>query len=665
MTNAQLRRVSKARPCPVCAGSHKCSLTDDGLILCGRSRADVAGFRHLGASDDPTWHLYRANTPAELADAPGAWKPAPPVPAAKPTDFPGLADRLSRKLSPTLANDLADRLGLPAACVSLLPTLGFDATAGCWTIPEHDARGTVIGIGTRYRDGSKRAVPGSRRGLVLPSGWADHPGPVLVVEGMSDAIALVHCGLCAVGRPSARGGIELLAQLLAGPIAVGRPVLVLGENDQKADGSWPGREGAAFVAAGLTKALGRAVLTACPPEQYKDAREWVIDRLKGVRSGATGHLGGDPELAVGRDIAAGMARGAAAAVAHKPAPRADRFPLPLPLDVLTTGAAGGGIPWVWDGYLMRGGVTLLSALPKCGKTTLLAHLFKTLAAGGSFCGRPLVPGRALVVSEESPAVWAERRDRIGLTGCVRLLSRPFFNRPSAEDWQAFMLHLANILASDPADLVVFDTLADLWPVKDENNATDVQGALQPVRRLADGRAVLLVHHLRKSDGGEGTGSRGSGALAGFVDVLVELRRAGRAADPGGAKRVLTAVGRATGIPPEWTVELDEDAGEYRGTDVGDPAALLTDAIRKALFAAGPDGLTFPQLREVLPAEQQRNEVKLRAVMTGGAEAGDWDREDRATRLGGPIYRVGLPQIPAGKKVVTEGVLFDDLPMLPD
>ncbi len=663
MANAQLRRVSKARPCPVCQGSHKCSLTDDGLILCGREHAGKPGFRHLGPAEDPTWHLYRAEDPDAMAGLPGGWKPSPVVP--KPPDFSGMAEHLSRKISPTQANDLADRLGLPAAAVSLLPALGFDPAAGCWTVPEHDARGHVVGIGTRYRDGTKRAVPGSRRGLVLPSGWADMPGPVLIVEGMSDAIALVHCGLCAVGRPSARGGVELLAQLLGGDFASGRPVLVLGENDRKPDGSWPGRDGAAFVAAALSKATGRAVLTACPPEQYKDAREWVIDRLKGVRSGATGHLGGAPELAVGRDIAASMSRGAAAAVLSKPAPRADRFPLPLPLDALAAGAAGGGVPWVWDGYLMRGGVTLLSALPKCGKTTLLSHLFKTLAAGGSFCGRPLVPGRALVVSEESPEVWADRRDRLGLTGCVRLLSRPFFGRPSADDWSAFLLHLANVLASDPADLVVFDTLADLWPVKDENNATDVQGALQPVRRLADGRAVLLVHHLRKSDGGEGTGSRGSGALAGFVDVLVELRRAGRAADPGGAKRVLTAVGRATGIPPEWSVELDEDAGVYRGTDMGDPAALLSDAIRQALFAAGPEGLTFPQLRGKLPPEQQRNEVKLRALMTAGAEAGDWDREERATRSGGPVYRVGLPQIPAGKKVVTEGVLFDDLPMLPD
>ena len=661
MPKAQLRRVSASRPCPVCSGTHKCSVTDDGLILCGRELGPVTGFRHLGPSDDPTWHLYRPDNPAEMAASPGGWKPAPAVVPAKPTDFPKLAERLGRGISPSLADDLAARLGLPASAVSLIPNLGYDPNAGCWTVPEHDAQGRVIGIGTRFRDGSKRAAPGSRRGLMLPAGWADNPGPVLVVEGMSDAIALAHCGLAAVGRPSARGGVELLAALLGGDFATGRPVFVLGENDRKPDGSWPGRDGAAFVAAALSKSLGRAVLTACPPEQYKDAREWVVDRLKATKGGTDP----EPELAIGRDIAAMMARGAAALTPAKPLPRADRFPMPLPLDAIPSGPGGGGVPWLWDGYLMRGGVTLLSALPKCGKTTLLAHLFKTLHAGGNFCGRPLVPGRALVVSEESPAVWAERRDRLGLTGCVSLLSRPFFQRPTPEDWSAFMLHLANVLANDPADLVVFDTLVDLWPVKDENNATDVQGALQPLRRLADGRAVLLVHHLRKSDGGEGTGSRGSGALAGFVDVLVELRRAGRAADPGGAKRVLTAVGRASGVPAEWAVELDEEAGVYRGTDMGDPSALLREAIRKALFAAGPEGLTAKGVCESLPPEWQRNEKRLREALSAGLGAGDWAKEDRRGRSGGPVYRVGLPPIPAGKEVATEGVLFDDLQTLPD
>jgi hypothetical protein len=565
-----------------------------------------------------------------------------------------LAQSFGRNLTRQREEQLAAKLGLPVEAVGRVVGLGWDADHGCWTIPERDAAGKVVGISTRFPDGTKRAVPGSRRGLTLPAGWADLPGPLLVVEGMSDAVALAHCGVSAVGRPSNRGGVELLAALLA-RTDPGTPVLVVGENDRKADGSWPGRDGAQAVAAELVRLTGRPVLTACPPEEYKDAREWVCDRLAGQADGA------DPS-AVGKDIAAALCRASAAARGAAPPGRADRFPVPLPLPVLTAAAEGRGVPWVWDGFLMRGGVTLLSALPKCGKTTLLSHLLKGLGGGGEFCGRPLLPGRAVVVSEEGPEVWADRRDRLGIGGHVRLLSRPFFGRPSGDDWQAFLLHLIACVADDPADLIVFDTLADLWPVKDENNATDVQGALQPVRRLADGRAVLLVHHLRKSDGAEGTGSRGSGALAGFVDVICELRRAGRAADPGGAKRVLTAVGRMPGIPNEWAVELDEAGGGYR--HAGD-ASGLREAVRAALTAAGGDGLTFAKLRDALPAAWRSNERRVRDEVAFGVEERFWDKEDRATRHGGPVYRIGGVSAEAEERMAVEGVLFPGGEGLPD
>ncbi|WP_171475045.1 hypothetical protein [Frigoriglobus tundricola] len=49
-------------------------------------------------------------------------------------------------------------------------------------------------------------MPGSKRGLTLPTGWRDRPGPVFVVEGPTDAAALTAAGLAAVGRPSNAGG---------------------------------------------------------------------------------------------------------------------------------------------------------------------------------------------------------------------------------------------------------------------------------------------------------------------------------------------------------------------------------------------------------------------------------------------------------------------------
>ena len=48
-------------------------------------------------------------------------------------------------------------------------------------------------------------------------------------------------------------------------------------------------------------------------------------------------------------------------------------------------------------------------------------------------------------------------------------------------------------------------------------------ALAPLRRLtSSGMAVLLLHHPRKEASADGRAARGSGALSGFADVLVEM-----------------------------------------------------------------------------------------------------------------------------------------------
>src|SRR4051812_8815636 len=54
------RAVSKARPCEVCGGDHKCSYTEDGLIFCGRCTGPQPGFINLGpARGGGPWNLYR------------------------------------------------------------------------------------------------------------------------------------------------------------------------------------------------------------------------------------------------------------------------------------------------------------------------------------------------------------------------------------------------------------------------------------------------------------------------------------------------------------------------------------------------------------------------------------------------------------------------------
>ena len=168
---------------------------------------------------------------------------------------------------------LACELGVNADTLRRLGA-GWDAESGRYAFPERDGAGRVVGVGTRGQGGRKGFLRGGQRGLVVPRGLSDLPGPVIVVEGPSDVAASLTLGLAAVGRPSCNQGAAELAELLGG-----RDVLIVGERDQKPDGAWPGREGASYVATELARAWNRSVRWTLPPEGANDIREWLGARV--------------------------------------------------------------------------------------------------------------------------------------------------------------------------------------------------------------------------------------------------------------------------------------------------------------------------------------------------------------------------------------------------
>jgi len=211
-------------------------------------------------------------------------------------------DRYAAELDarPGRRAELAARLGLPPEALDVLRfgwkernAAGKDGAGDwvplgpAWTWPEHDHRGRVVGINRRFVDpaagkkfiGSRRAdgeggpvTHLAKRGLVYPvADFRARPGPVWVVEGESDALALAYRSAAVVGRPGNKSGADEVALLLAGDP---RDVVVLGENDRKEDGTWPGDP--VPFAGELARRLRRAVGRQLPPEGCKDAREYVI-----------------------------------------------------------------------------------------------------------------------------------------------------------------------------------------------------------------------------------------------------------------------------------------------------------------------------------------------------------------------------------------------------
>jgi hypothetical protein len=284
----KMKSVTSKNRCALCGGKDGCSRGDKGLLLCRRKRGEIPGFVYMEqAKRDEQFAQYRrADDPIlQPAVRPGrqlAPRPAPaPAPAngtdtAPARDLTADAKRDAKALTPKLRSELADLLGLPVSVLATLPLLGYRANdgGGCWTFPELDGTGCLVGISRRYRDGTKKALPGTHRGLTVPTGWDKRDQTILLPEGQSDTLALTALTLAAVGRPSNTGGVEQLAELLRA-VPSDRKIIVLAEMDANQKGQWPGRDGAVRTATRLSELLRRPVAWCLPPNGAKDARAWV------------------------------------------------------------------------------------------------------------------------------------------------------------------------------------------------------------------------------------------------------------------------------------------------------------------------------------------------------------------------------------------------------
>lgn len=488
---------------------------------------------------------------------------------------------------------------------------------GCWAIKERNAQGEVIGTAYRALDGSKSFEPGGKRGLIVEWPLDTYAGssaasPVYVCEGASDTAALMSLGLDAIGVPMAGQCGAMLAEVLAD-----RHSVIVSDNDEA------GHNGTQKLTEQLVRSCA-SLRVISPPTDSKDARAAVN----------AGSLAADFEALASMN---------------------DSIPIP-PQCVSGTESnftwlsiedIGPAEPanWIWPGYIARGTITLLTGLWKAGKTTLVANLLHDLYRGEGLIETP-IDGSVLVVSEESTGMWSRRRDEFELASQIHLLRRDTYARLSYTEWCALIDDICQNIKLLGVSLVIIDTLSSFWPVDNENDASEVNTALAPLRGITEaGASLLLNHHPRKGSGSNFTASRGSGALPSFVDILVELDYTNRECNTD-TRRTLSAKGRLDDIPAEMVIDLTDDGYVMLGEVSVSNRQSELDTI-DSLLADLPDGATVTVLKEHWP-EKAIGKRRLSGLLKQGTDDGRWERKGNGAKGSPHVYhkrRSSIDSIP--------------------
>jgi DNA-binding transcriptional ArsR family regulator len=296
--------------------------------------------------------------------------------------------------------------------------------------------------------------------------------------------------------------------------------------------------------------------------------------------------------------------------------------------------------WALRGYIAPYAVTLLAGRPKVGKSTFVFALLTCVRTGEPFAGLRTAAAGVLLLSEERRDTLAEKARIFGLNSFpaphtpiagneikpVRITTR---HEAPAGSWPELVRLAISHCHQHGLEVLVVDTW-DRWTSlrgDSENAAGAVNEALMPLQyAAASGLAVLIVSHQRKSAGEFGDAVRGSNALTGGVDVVLELERPAASYALGSAARVLRAVSRFSSTPEELFVELDDDEGGFRAIE--SPEEVKAAAERERLLdTLGTGEATSKQLAE----ESELTDRTVRRHLTTLLEQGHVTREGEGKR----------------------------------
>jgi len=189
------------------------------------------------------------------------------------------------------------------------------------------------------------------------------------------------------------------------------------------------------------------------------------------------------------------------------------------------------IPALVSGLLVEVGTSILSADPKCGKSTFCRQLLVDVAEGRDFLGMPTLCGDAVYLYLEGPVGAVQQHfQKLGLTnqrGKIHVIDENMSK--SKED--SFKRLRENLKILPNVRLVVVDPLSKLFRLKDSTATDEVTPAMEQLEKFAKENklhVMALMHEKKeKSQNSRFHNQLGSTGFRGGSDSNISLGMQGK------------------------------------------------------------------------------------------------------------------------------------------
>lgn len=180
--------------------------------------------------------------------------------------------------------------------------------------------------------------------------------------------------------------------------------------------------------------------------------------------------------------------------------------------------------WLIDSIILEGGVTVLGAYAKTGKTYLSLEISKSVATGDPLFGIfESKKGSVLIIDRENnKSILKKRRQELGIQSDLPIYY--IHDKSVMVDSRPDLDKLKEDIDKLNPSLIIFDTLTRFHKSR-ENESSEMSVVMGAFKELVRGnRAVLIIHHNRKGEGRSGEKLRGSGDILASIDNLLTLEK---------------------------------------------------------------------------------------------------------------------------------------------